>query len=1770
MDTRRTILVLMMGCALILGVAAWGSRIGFSESTAVHFSFDNEPPVYRPSATATATITLDNADGSNGTVTITGEGITTPITHTFPNATAPLYQASVNIPLPVESGAFAYTANIERAVSGAATSSDTAYVLGAPTITAPCEDQIVPSTKVRLAVGTLADMPGTPEIDFTITDLNVTPNHELFTETKPVVDGAASYVWDSPPAPGLYKLTVIAKNDGVESLPTECEFRVNARPVLSQTGGPSTITTPMNTAVTVGLTVTDSDATALGQHFTGSEVSPPAHGVVLFSLPNATTPTQWTARFTPQKYWHSTTPMTFQVAVSDGIELSAPFTVSVTVNSGTGPGGVAIPVAYDDAVSTVENVISYEIPLTASLGDIESPATYRVVEKPKHCDKDHPFSITGATATYTPQPGWYGTDSFTFLVSGATAAPASIELESQTATVTVTVVPLANHAPTITVPAVKTVVAGVERQIVVSAEDPDGNDLYFSGESEYGTLTYVESPIPGVAVFSYTSSIPETLTFTVTDGLVSDSDTVDIEVLTGDPGPIVPDDDLEITTDEDTPVTIALRGYDLCGEVTYTVDIGGLGTVGTLVTDEIASGYVVFNPSANLSGTCTFTYTLHHGTEESERGVNITVLAVNDPPDPGTHAYTISEDANWTSFDITATDVESDEEDLDYALDAPAEHGTVEALDDAGAFRYKPNANYYGPDSFTFWVTDADGESSEGLVTITVNAVDDGPDVPVADDIIVETVGGTSVAIALTAKVATTPKPTLTYIVVTAPVHGNVSTGTGSARTYTRKTGDTWFGTETFTYTATNGTATSTPATVAVVVYPIDTDHPVVEPIAVTTCIGRSVTIPLQGRDVDDATLSYSFTGTPTPTGYTIATAPYTLLYSGGVTVARIFGDVLKVTPTKTGTVTVNYRAYGTNGYSAASTITITVTDTETHAPTLDISPVSVAPGGTTSFSFEAGDLDPESTLTYAIPGADDPFTTYKTPLGTITDFDPETGEISYEADDNVSGVDAFTVTVTDSDTPAHTVTGIMRITIAPATPENVTFRVYDITSPTEPWVDHAGPVTGTVGVALVIKLNATETMAGVPGMKLRITHNYESSSLHTSDFDLPGTRYSWEKTTAVNGIGGWVAATGTDLSEAVTAETYFRLRMEWNTGEVTSSGLRGQNGDHAFSLLDTASPPAPLSLTFGGTSYSPSLHVTVANLVFDHEQTASSNPSEVTGLDYVPYKPWETGDLQRPWVHFSAIDGGAGGTGTYDYIVRLRRTGQCEWDAATYPYLTGSFTPGQPITAVWDGAMAPEQAPDTCLAGTYTFDVELYRHNGDAKLDSVQLKSNSLFVGEHEVWTTPNGGNTELRCRYYLTQAVLGDASSILLIPVDDKLVEKAAVTGQTELFVMHDNDGEGEVVYTFSGINSLSGWRVIIIGTEGIKSAINERDHFSRRVLAANDPPPLPKILKSVKEYFMALYLLQYQFHMHERMTALDKWADGQGEIDCSKASIEAQRKKEGKKQFITNLSTVAGGVALIGTSIFAAPVGIAGWSFSALGWGSFVVSAKGVYDDNLDDKCSEGMALGRWKNVAHYERQVIEWAGFIDFTSFGKVHNALAGNKEGATEQERMGYLRAKKELDRKYDWTGIYTVNNNNGWRSGAIEFTKACWDNDTLDKNCGNAYFASQEHAGEWKLVYDREVKSIINNSLQRTLSLYRNFSYNYGYLGLDMMGIYDGHDFGGFAGPWRIEKGFSVTPNYDKDSKEVTSVNYKEVFNPPWEDQILIDAFAKWQALQNT
>ena len=174
----------------------------------------------------------------------------------------------------------------------------------------------------------------------------------------------------------------------------------------------------------------------------------------------------------------------------------------------------------------------------------------------------------------------------------------------------------------------------------------------------------------------------------------------------------------------------------------------------------------------------------------------VTIMAVNDPPVGVPQSVTTLEDTP-KAITLTGSDVDGGAL-TSYAVTTPPTHGTLSGT--APNLTYTPEADYNGPDSFAFAVSDGTATGAEATVSILVTGVNDAP---VAAGQGVSTLEDTSTGITLTG--SDVDGNALTYAVTTPPTHGTLS-GTAPTLTYTPEAD--YNGPDSFAFTVSDGTAT--------------------------------------------------------------------------------------------------------------------------------------------------------------------------------------------------------------------------------------------------------------------------------------------------------------------------------------------------------------------------------------------------------------------------------------------------------------------------------------------------------------------------------------------------------------------------------------------------------------------------------------------------------------------------------------------------------------------------------------------------------------------------------------------------------------------------------------------------------------------------------------------------------------------------------------------------------------------------------------------------
>ncbi len=314
---------------------------------------------------------------------------------------------------------------------------------------------------------------------------------------------------------------------------------------------------------------------------------------------------------------------------------------------------------------------------------------------------------------------------------------------------------------------------------------------------------------------------------------------------------------------------------------------------------------------------------------------------------------------------------------------APA-MGTTTVLP-SGVINYTPPADFNGTVTFTYRVTDADGDTSVGTVTVMVTPVND---TPVAmNDTLAAAAGVPATATVLANDTGLGDAPVVVTI-TTMPMHGTVSVNAAGVVTYTAMAG--YEGPDSFVYTVTDKDGQTAMGTVAVTVTRSG-GLPMASPDSATVAEDGVATTMVLGNDsgLED-----------TPIVVTVTSRP-----AHGTTLPNPDGTITYVPdPDYAGPDSYSYTVTDKDGQSSTATVTVTVTPVN-DAPRPGADLVSTAPGVAVTVPVLANDVDVEADpLTVTAVGTPANGTAVINPDGTVT-YTPAAG---------FTGVDTFTYTVSD------------------------------------------------------------------------------------------------------------------------------------------------------------------------------------------------------------------------------------------------------------------------------------------------------------------------------------------------------------------------------------------------------------------------------------------------------------------------------------------------------------------------------------------------------------------------------------------------------------------------------------------------------------------------------------------------------------------------------------------------------------------------------------
>jgi hypothetical protein len=242
------------------------------------------------------------------------------------------------------------------------------------------------------------------------------------------------------------------------------------------------------------------------------------------------------------------------------------------------------------------------------------------------------------------------------------------------------------------------------------------------------------------------------------------------------------------------------------GELPYSVQVAADGSFSIQVCG-------LRNDSANPNVIRLIAKDTYGNTVQIDRTTRCTNRAPVAMPD----SYSLDEDGTlvMAAPGLVGNDTDADGNPLTAVLVSGPAHGVL-VLNADGSFGYSPNANYNGPDAFTYKANDGKADSEPVTVTLNIRPINDRPFAAAQDASTNE-----DTAVTLTLAGNDVDGDPLTFVATTNPAHGTL-TISGSRCTYTPAKD--YFGTDSFSIAANDGQVDSVPATVTITVGAINDD----------------------------------------------------------------------------------------------------------------------------------------------------------------------------------------------------------------------------------------------------------------------------------------------------------------------------------------------------------------------------------------------------------------------------------------------------------------------------------------------------------------------------------------------------------------------------------------------------------------------------------------------------------------------------------------------------------------------------------------------------------------------------------------------------------------------------------------------------------------------------------------------------------------------------------------------------------------------------------
>jgi alpha-tubulin suppressor-like RCC1 family protein/uncharacterized protein YpmS len=464
---------------------------------------------------------------------------------------------------------------------------------------------------------------------------------------------------------------------------------------------------------------------------------------------------------TSNTYWLTITPAadqngqaTITVTVRDSGDLTATYSFDLTITAVNDAPVLVNPIP--NRIATEGTAYAYTVPSNTFV-DVDSGDV---------------LTYTATQENGSALPAWLSFDPLTRVFSGL---PTNSDVGSITITITATdgsaqsitdtfvlSVNNTNSAPVLDYPiADQTTDEDVPYSFTFAADTFSDDDIAFGDTISYTAMLADGSPLPDWLTFDINNrhfsgtptnddAIVYTITVIASDTLnLTAEDSFYLTVVNINDAPVISvlSQDISLISDEDTVIqSMPLTATDL-ETATCSLDITFVSSnINLFSMDNISytcnaeTFYLSFTPALNQSGNAIISITVTDGSLSASTEFAFTINAVNDAPLLTGDSTVILDEDTSSSLSLTATDIETAGCSLNLTYFSsnttllPFENISYTCSNGNINVDFTPVGDQSGNTNLTFTVSDPESLSASHVVLITVNDINDSPQIDVISD----------------------------------------------------------------------------------------------------------------------------------------------------------------------------------------------------------------------------------------------------------------------------------------------------------------------------------------------------------------------------------------------------------------------------------------------------------------------------------------------------------------------------------------------------------------------------------------------------------------------------------------------------------------------------------------------------------------------------------------------------------------------------------------------------------------------------------------------------------------------------------------------------------------------------------------------------------------------------------------------------------------------------------------------------------------------------